>query len=108
MTPETDQDQKVETAVTPGKGVFLPPPDGATQINLARERRDYALSRRHPARLGLPPVPRTVSDEELERGARIVGMRDPNPAPRHRNGGPVRKRDAVRTALLRLLPGGRS
>jgi hypothetical protein len=84
MTPETDPRQEVETVVTPGKGVRRLPVDTgeATSINLARHRRDHALSQRHPARLGLPPVPRGVVErttddpDPLEKFARVVGMTD--------------------------------
>lgn len=108
MTSEKDPRQEVETVVTPGKGVQLAVPGEATQINLARERRNHALAQRHPARLGLPPVPRgvverTVADDEIERGARIVGMRDPNPAPKHREGPALRKRDAALAAVRRWV-----
>lgn len=110
MTPETDPRQEVETVVTPGKGVrrILPvDPVGPTEINLARERRDHALTQRHPARLGLPPVPCGVVDravdDDIEGLARGIGMRDPNPAPRHRDGPPPRKRAAALTAIRRFL-----
>lgn len=110
MTPETDPRQEVETAVTPGKGVrriLSTDPVGPTEINLARERRDHALTQRHPARLGLPPVPRGVVDQavddDIEGLARGIGMRDPNPAPRHREGPPVRKRDAALAAVRRWV-----
>jgi hypothetical protein len=113
MTPETDPRQKVESVVTPGKGVRRLPGELAEPagIDLARHRRDHALTQRHPARLGLPPVPRgvverTLPDAEIEGVARAIGMTDHGP--RHRVGGPIRKRDAARDAILRMLPGGRA
>lgn len=104
MTPETDPRQTpdpVLSAVTPGKGTRVP------DIDLARQRREYAMDR-HPSMRAVRPIPRqpivrTLPDEDIERGARIVDMRDPNPAPRHREGGPVRKRDAARSAVRRFL-----
>jgi hypothetical protein len=104
MTPDTNPDQ--HPGVTPGKGVRIAEAGEPAEIDLARRRREYALAERHPARLGLPtqrPVPRTLSDEEIEEGARIVGMVDR--APKHREGPPIRKRDAARAALRRIVLG---
>lgn len=124
MTPETDPRQNVDTAVTPGKGLH-------PEIDLAR--RIEETQRRHPARFSpdaygrygaLPlyevgeaatPQERAEaeawSDDALDvsvgfGGATFGGA--PIVRARHRKGPPLRKRDAARAALRRMLPGGQA
>jgi hypothetical protein len=88
MTPETDPGQ------TPARVTSIVP-----------AQRDRAIGR-HPV-MAIPtrPIPpRTLPDADIERGARLVGMVD-GERPRHRQGPPVRKRDALLQAVRRALPG---